>query len=117
MSFEVILTPKFHSDIDYYYTKKKYRHIYNDVEAVVRQLEAGNLIGDPIPNLKCNNPTIKVRIANSDIHSGKSNGYRLIYYAITDDNEIYLLTIYSKKDDNNIPSNAEIIELINTYIN
>ena len=53
MSFEVILTPKFQSDIDYYYTKKKYRHIYNDVEAVVRQLEAGNLIGDPIPNLKC----------------------------------------------------------------
>ena len=26
-----------------------------------------------------------------------------------------LLTIYSKKDDNNIPSDNEIISLVNTY--
>ena len=38
-----------------------------------------------------------------------------IYYAISEELKIYLLTIYSKKDDNNIPSDNEIISLVNTY--
>jgi mRNA-degrading endonuclease RelE of RelBE toxin-antitoxin system len=35
---------------------------------------------------------------------GKSNGYRLIYYVVKDDREIYLLTIYYKKEDKLIPT-------------
>ena len=27
---------------------------------------------------------------------GKSNGYRIIYYVVKDDKEIYLITIYDK---------------------
>ena len=38
-----------------------------------------------------------------------------LYYAISEELKIYLLTIYSKKDDNNIPSDNEIISLVNTY--
>ena len=60
------------------------------------------------------NNVVKVRIANSDTHSGKSNGYRLIYYAVKTDGTIYLLTIYYKKDKENIP-NKEIQELILKY--
>ena len=52
---------------------------------------------------------------NTDTHSGQSNGYRILYYAISEESKIYLLTIYSKKDDNNIPSDNEIISLVNTY--
>ncbi len=46
---------------------------------------------------------------------GQSNGYRIIYYAVRDDEEVYLLTIYYKKDDNRTPTNQEIIELVETY--
>ena len=116
MNYSVIPTKRFQSDLEYYSKKKKYRKIYDDVDAVVRELSVGNLIGDVIPNLKCDNPTVKVRIANSDTRSGKSNGYRMLYYAVIDDCEIYLLTICSKKDDNNIPTDSEIIDMVNQII-
>lgn len=75
------------------------------------------MVGDVVPNLEMKdneNNVVKVRIANSDTHSGKSNGYRLIYYAVKTDGTIYLLTIYYKKDKENI-SNKEIQELILKY--
>lgn len=59
-----------------------------------------------------NNRVIKVRIANTDTRMGKSNGYRMIYYAIKDDKTAYLLSIYYKKDDKRVLTNEEIIELV-----
>ena len=59
--------------------------------------------------------TFKVRSANTDAKVGQSNGYRIIYYAVRDDREVYLLTIYYKKEDNRIPTDQEIIELVETY--
>ena len=75
------------------------------------------MVGDEIPGLHVDlgGHTYKVRSANTDTKAGQSNGYRIIYYVIRDDFEIYLLTIYYKKEDNRIPSNKEIIDLINTY--
>lgn len=52
-----------------------------------------------------NNKIIKVRIANTDTRMGKSNGYRMIYYAIKEDESAYLLSIYYKKDDKRVLSN------------
>lgn len=62
-----------------------------------------------------NNKIIKVRVANSDTKKGKSNGYRVIYYAVKEDLSAYLLSIYSKKDDNRILTNEEIIQLVKKY--
>lgn len=62
-----------------------------------------------------NNKIIKVRIANTDTKEGKTNGYRMIYYAIKEDNTVYLLTIYYKKDDRRIINNDEIVKLVNEY--
>lgn len=61
------------------------------------------------------NKIIKVRIANTDTKKGKSNGYRMIYYAIKEDESAYLLSIYYKKDDKRVLSNDEIIELVEEY--
>lgn len=72
-------------------------------------------MGDAISSVSVKNKTYKVRVANSDTHQGKSNGYRIIYYAVTEDLEIYLLTIYYKKDDIRIPTDKEIAELIEKY--
>ena len=115
--YKVIPTKQFEADVEYYIRKKKYLHIGQDIKAITDELEAGNLVGTEIPNLKmkANGHTYKVRSANTDTRVGQSNGYRIIYYVIRDDLEIYLLTIYSKKDDSRIPSNQEIIDLVNTY--
>ena len=116
MKFEVIPTRRFEDDVEYYLKKKKFKHILEDVEEIIEELENGNLIGDSIPGLTFDDKeTVKVRIANTDTKVGKSNGYRMIYYAVKSDCEIYLLTIYYKKDDNRIPSNKEIENLVKKY--
>ena len=103
-------------DRRYYLKKKKFKHILEDVDDIVKELEKGNLLGDAIPGLVFDdNETVKVRIANTDTRVGKSNGYRMIYYVVKNDYEIYLLTIYYKKEDNKIPSNKEIEALVKEY--
>lgn len=58
------------------------------------------------------NKVIKVRIANTDTKAGKPNGYRMIYYAVKEDLNVYLLSIYYKKDDRRVLSDEEIKELV-----
>ncbi len=54
-------------------------------------------------------------MANTDTKMGKSNGYRMIYYAIKDDKTVYLLSIYYKKDDKRILEDEDIIKLVKEY--
>lgn len=119
MTFEVIPTEKFLSDIKYYIQKKKFLHIDDDIEEIVNSLENGNLVGEAISDVSVSkgnvNKTYKVRAKNSDTNQGKSNGYRVIYYAVTDNAEIYLLTVYYKKDDSRIPSKKEIADIVRKY--
>lgn len=115
MEYSILTTPKFDKDIKAYH--KKFKNVADDVKEITDELKNGNLIGNTIPNLEMKdneNNVVKVRIANSNTHSGKSNGYRLIYYAVKTDGTIYLLTMYYKKDKENI-SNKEIQELILKY--
>jgi mRNA-degrading endonuclease RelE of RelBE toxin-antitoxin system len=115
MEYSILTTPKFDKDIKAYH--KKFKNVADDVKEITDELKNGNLIGNIIPNLEMKdneNNVVKVRIANSNTHSGKSNGYRLIYYAVKTDGTIYLLTMYYKKDKENI-SNKEIQELILKY--
>lgn len=115
--YRVIPTERFSKDVKFYVKKKGFHKIGDDIKKVTDQLEKGNLIGDEIPKLKLEveGHTYKVRTTNTDTKEGQSNGYRIIYYAIKDDKEVYLLTIYYKKDDNRVPSNREIVELVEKY--
>lgn len=61
-----------------------------------------------------NNMAIKIRVASTRRNMGKSSSYRMICYAEKEDGKIYLLTIYSKNEKENI-SNKEILELILKY--
>ena len=108
---------KFADDIKYYYKKKKYLKIREDIKTVTDELEKGNLIGDRLEGLKLPEGTAayKVRIANTSANVGKSNGFRLLYYVAIED-EIYLLTIYSKKDDERIPNDSQIAMIIANII-
>jgi mRNA-degrading endonuclease RelE of RelBE toxin-antitoxin system len=116
--YNIIATEQFEKDIKYYKRKKKFNHIEDDLDEIIGELEQGNLLGDEIKELKLpqNEHTYKVRAANTDTKAGKSNGYRLIYYVVKDDRTIFLLTIYYKKDREDI-SEKEIIYLIDTYCN
>ncbi|MBR1645267.1 MAG: hypothetical protein IJ685_00675 [Selenomonadaceae bacterium] len=100
-------------DVKYYVRKKKYKKILDDIDSVLPDLLAGNLVGDKLEgfNLPEGAAIYKVRIANTSANVGKSNGFRLLYYVAIEDT-IYLLTIYSKKDDERIPNDAQIAMLV-----
>ena len=114
---KVIWSKDFTENVYYYIRKKKYKKIEQDFMPVIDELEAGNLIGDKLEDLHLDEGTAayKVRVANSSTNVGKSNGFRIIYYAVIGD-KAYLLTIYSKKDDNRIPTDAQLMMMIKNII-
>ncbi len=87
---------------------KRYRKIQNDIQPIVEALEAGEVIGDRIAGTDF--VVFKVRAGNSDIPTGKSGGYRLIYQIVSPDC-VYLLLIYAKSDREDITL-AEIEDAI-----
>lgn len=110
-------TKQLDSDIKYYVKKKHYKKVFDDLEPVLAELENGNLLGDKLEGLKLPENTVvyKVRIANTSADVGKSNGFRLLYYVAVED-EIYLLTIYSKKDDERVPDDTQILLLVKNIL-
>lgn len=97
--------------------KKKFKKVPDDIEPIIESLKKGELIGDEVPGigLPKDEHVYKVSVANTSNSEGKSNGFRLIYYVVIDDKEIYLLTIYYKKDVPNVNSN-EISNLIRELV-
>lgn len=116
MTYNITPTPKFLEDIDYYKRKKHYNKIDDDISEIVTDLEKGNLLGDVITELRLpeDENVYKVRAVNSSANVGKSNGFRIIYYVIKNEHEIFLLTLYSKKDKEDI-SIVQIKYLVKTY--
>ena len=89
----------------------------DDIGTILPDLAAGNLVGDKLEGIRIpeNTAVYKVRIANTSANVGKSNGFRLIYYLAIED-EIYLLTIYSKKDDERIPNDEQIALIVSNTL-
>ena len=81
---------------------KKYRNLKNDLENLKIEL----LSNDPKQiGISLGNSCYKIRVANSSIPTGKSGGYRVVYFIIDNDKTITLLSIYSKSDLENISEN------------
>lgn len=74
---------------------KRYRQIQNDLQPIFTELQAGKFIGDQISGVDYT--VFKVRAKNSDIPTGKSGGYRVIYQLVSPDLALLLL-IYAKSD-------------------
>jgi mRNA-degrading endonuclease RelE of RelBE toxin-antitoxin system len=85
---------------------KRYKKIKLDISELVNQLES-----DPYMGTHLFNNCYKIRISNSSVPTGKSGGFRVITYFINGIDNVYLLTIYSKSDQDNIPE-SKIIDLI-----
>ena len=90
------------------YLQKKYPHITDDVQSLIRQLEQGETPGDQMPGIR--HPVYKVRLSSTDQSKGKRGGYRVIYYVKTTD-FIFLITIYAKSQQTDI-SASEIHRMI-----
>ena len=87
---------------------RKYRHIRSDVQPIIDPIGRDNTPGDHIQGMGYT--IYKVRVKNSDIKRGKSAGYRMIYYLKTE-NDVLLVTIYSKTEQSDIGPN-ELLQIM-----
>ncbi len=75
---------------------KKYRHVKHDLRDLVDALTENPFAGDAIPGFA--HEVWKIRLASSDMRSGKRSGYRVIY-AVNQESEVcYLLFMYAKPE-------------------
>ncbi len=87
---------------------KKYKKLGDDLKILQNVLLNNPQIGIPLGN-NC----YKLRVANSSVPTGKSGGFRVIYYYLHTNGVIYLMSIFSKSDLENL-SDETILELLNT---
>ena len=95
MSFEIISLVSFEKDV------KRLAKKYNKIACDLREL-SDTLNGNPKAGIALSSNLYKLRVKNSSISSGKSGGFRVIYYYIDEQNNIYLMKIYSKTEIGNI---------------
>ncbi|MEL6491202.1 MAG: type II toxin-antitoxin system RelE/ParE family toxin [Cyanobacteria bacterium J06621_3] len=99
----VIFTPLFKRRIKS--LAKRYRTIKQDIQPILDELEKGNFLGDQLSGLSIT--AFKLRAKNSDIPTGKSGGYRLIYQVYSPEC-VVLLLIYAKSDQSDV--STQVIE-------
>lgn len=75
--------------------RKKYRHIDDDVNPLIVQLQRGETPGKQIQGVGYT--VFKVRVQNTDAQRGRSGGYRVIYYIKTVE-YVILTYIYAKSE-------------------
>lgn len=109
MPVNVGFTPEFKRNVRA--LSKKYRHIRDDIEPLIIDIQNGLLPGDQVTGTGYT--IFKVRIPNRDVRKGKSGGYRLIYYLQTKA-DIILITIYSKAEQSDI-SASQIRRIVGEF--
>ena len=80
--------------------KKRFFSLPQQVKELREKLEKGDFDEPPIFHLDEPMPidVYKVRLPNSDTNEGKSNGYRVVYMAVSKLKVVVILTIYYKKE-------------------
>lgn len=92
---------------------KKHRSLTDDFEKLLSELQNNPEKGEQIKGIGLlkTGKVFKTRMAISSLKKGKSGGARIITYVITEDEIVYLLSIYEKSVHDNIKSSI-INELI-----
>ncbi|MES2766885.1 MAG: hypothetical protein V4642_13505 [Bacteroidota bacterium] len=91
MKYNVILTANFKREVKK--LLKRYSSLRNELFELEQELTANPTIGTDLGN-----NSFKIRIAIKSKGKGKRGGGRVITYVITEDWEVYLLSIYDKSD-------------------
>ena len=80
---------------------KKYRSLEDDLQPLLERLEKGAFsLDDAVPGFE--GTIYKARLPSRDQKRGKRGGFRVIYYAITDEEIVILLAIYAKAQKEDI---------------
>ena len=79
------------------------------MQELIAELEENPTLGTPLGD-----NAFKIRLAISSKNKGKSGGARVITCYITEDNELYLLSIYDKSEQADISDKAikQLIKLV-----
>lgn len=101
MPTTVNIPPEARQDIKH--LKRKYPAVTDEIRNLIRQLEDDERPGDKIPNVGYD--VYKVRLPNPSARRGKSGGFRVIYYVRVAD-QVFLLRVYSKTEQSDIPAES-----------
>lgn len=85
---------------------KKYKNLPNDLKELRE-----TLIDNPHAGVALTSHCYKIRLANASISTGKRGGFRIIYYYFDGEDNLYLMSIYSKTEMENI-SEEKLIEIL-----
>lgn len=99
MKYSVIPTPEFVKELRP--LLKRHRSLAKDLLKLSKQIEDKPTIGTGLGH-----GLYKIRLAVASKSKGKSGGARVITYVITEDHEVYLLSIYDKTDYDTIDVKA-----------
>jgi hypothetical protein len=103
MNLKLVITPEFAKAVKNLI--KRFRFILKDLETLERELSSGE-----VKAVELGRNCYKARLQNSSIPTGKSGGFRIIYF-YKKETTIYLLYIYSKTDLENIDE-TRLIEIL-----
>jgi mRNA-degrading endonuclease RelE of RelBE toxin-antitoxin system len=92
---------------------RKYPRVVEDIAALVRDIQDGQLPGDKVPDVGYD--VYKVRLRNRSANRGKRGGFRVIYYARRAD-FVGFISIYFKSEQTDTAPET-IRELIRRYEN
>ena len=104
MNLKIISLESFGRDVKRLY--KKYKKLPKDLKELQSLLQE-----DPRSGIELGNGCYKIRWANSSVPTGKSGGFRVIYYYLDEDNHLYLMAMYSKSELENIKE-EKLIEIL-----
>lgn len=104
VNLKIVSLDAFSKDVKKLY--KKYRKITSDLKTLEELLYK-----DPKSGIELGNNCYKIRLQNSSVPTGKSGGFRVIYYYLDDNNNLYLMAMYSKSELENI-SDDRLIEIL-----
>lgn len=97
----------------YYVKKKNFTKLVKDINDLKRDLEQGNFSGALLTVLIDKTQIRKIRLANTTINVGKSNGFRVVYCVDKVQKNIVMMTIYYKKETD--MTDIEIVKLVESY--
>jgi len=103
MNLTIVPTPQFKKSVKKLF--KRYRQIAKDLADLEQELQE-----DIHAGVELGNDCFKIRLKNSSVPTGKSGGFRVIYFLRTQE-KIYLLEIYSKSDLENI-EDKRLVEIL-----
>jgi len=98
--FEVEQTDDFNAKVKRFVKKKKFVNLPSQIRDLVSDLRKGDFPGVVIRRMDfpVKYDIYKLRLPNKDTNEGKSNGYRIYYSVMLEDELALLVTIYYKKE-------------------